>query len=205
MLKHFLKYWLPLLLLNIAFLSLVISLDLHYLYRENALLENLQALFLILSTITYLWLSSYCSGQVRLGWIAVSLLCFSFITREVDLELLPLFESIGFLFHGAGRTILLLTLWAIFARMVFTQGGFKGCIASIFHSKYIQYLVLSFLFLVAGAIFDREFFVLDYGKLFEELVETNAYLFLLLPSLYELYIKRRYGSILADNLNPESD
>lgn len=183
----------------------MISLDLHYLYKENALLENLQALFLVLSTITYLWLSSYCRGEVRLGWIAVSLLCFSFITREVDLELLPLFESIGFLFHGAGRAILLLILWAIFSRMLIKQGAQKGCISTVLHSKYIHYLVLSFLFLVAGAIFDREFFSLEYGKLFEEIVETNAYLFLLLPSLYELYSKHRYGLILAENLNPESD
>jgi hypothetical protein len=183
----------------------VISLDYDYLYSENALLENLQATFLILSAIAYLWLSTYCRGQVRLGWIAASLLCFSFVTREVDIELLPLFESVGFLFHGLGRTIMLLGLWAFYIKILVAQEAHKGCISAIFDSKYFHYFVLSFLLLVCGAIFDREIFVLEYGKLFEELVETNAYLFLLLPSLYELYSKHRYRLFVANNLNTEAD
>lgn len=205
MFKDFLKYWFPLLLLNLVFCILVISLDYDYLYSENALLENLQATFLILSAITYLWLSTYCKGQVRLGWIAASLLCFSFVTREVDIELLPLFESVGFLVHGLGRTIMLLGLWAFYIKMLVSQDTHKGCISGVLHSKYFHYFVLSFLLLVCGAIFDREIFVLEYGKLFEELVETNAYLFLLLPSLYELYSKHRYRLFVANNVNTEAD
>ena len=43
------------------------------------------------------------------------------------------------------------------------------------------------LLLVTGAFFDKEIFAIEYGRLFEELAETNAYLFLALPALYELY------------------
>lgn len=203
--KQFFKYWLPLLLLNLAFCGLVIKLEYHYLHSENSVLENLQACLLLLSTVTYFWLSTHCTGQARLGWIAASLLCYSFITREVDIELLPLFEHVGFLFHGLGRTLMLLVLWSCYLRLFLAQGAHSGFIANLLRSQYFHYFVLSFLLLVTGAIFDREILNMQYGQLFEELLEANAYLLLLLPSLYELYRRYTDPSIFANKLDTKTN
>ena len=185
--RLYLKYWKSLLFVNLFFCLLVISYEYHHLYSENALLENLQGAFLLVSTVAYFGLASRSLGHLRSAYLGTALLCFSFFTRELDLELLPVIEHVGFLFHGIGRTLMLLVLWSFYVVMVVRQGGFKMHIVNLLRSKYLHYFSLCFLLLVTGAFFDREFFPLEYGRLFEELAETNAYLFLALPAWYELY------------------
>jgi len=185
--RLFLKYWKSLLFVNLLFCLLVIHYGYHHLYSENALLENLQGVLLLLSTVAYFRLASRSLGHLRSAYFGTALLCFSFFTRELDLELLPVIEHVGFLFHGIGRTLMLLVLWSFYFVMVTRQGGFKAHISNLLRSKYLHYFSLCFLLLVTGAFFDKEILAIEYGRLFEELAETNAYLFLALPALYELY------------------
>jgi len=199
--RVFLQYWKPLLAINLLFSGLVIAFDYHHLHGENALLENLQGCFLIASAVAYFILAKNSSGDTSLACLGAGLLCFSFFTREIDLELLPVIEHIGFLFHGTGRTIMLLILWALYARLVVTHGGFRSHISRLRTGKYLHHFTLCFLFLVVGAVFDRGLFLVDYSGLFEELSETNAYVVLALPAFYELYCRYTKNWQLSDPMN----
>jgi hypothetical protein len=189
----FLKYWKLLLLVNILFCAIVISFDLKHLHSENALLENLQGFFLISATAVYFRLAIYSTGDTRLACIGAGMLCFSFFTRELDLELLPLFKEIGFMFHGPGRTLMLLALWSFYIRLVITHGGIGAHIRSVRRAKYLHNFSACFVLLVVGAIFDRGLFLVGYSRLFEELAETNAYLVLALPAFREFYFRYAKG------------
>jgi hypothetical protein len=203
--KVFLKYWKPLLSVNLVFSVLVIHFEYHHLHSENALLENLQGLFLISSTIAYFSLAGYSAGDTRLACVGAGMLCFSFFTRELDLEVLPVLEHIGFLLHGTGRTVMLLVLWAIYIRMVVTHGGFKSHLVNVRRAKYLPNFALCFLLLVIGAVFDRGFFLVDYSRLFEELAETNAYLVLAMPAFYELYCRYAKKWRLPDPMKTKAE
>ena len=199
--RVFLQYWKPWLALNIVFAVLVIVFDYHHLHGENALLENLQGLFLMGSALAYFRLAILSSGDTSLACLGAGMLCFSFFTREVDLELLPVIEHVGFLFQGTGRTILLLFLWSLYAWFVVTHGGFKSHIKRLRGGKYLNNFIVCFLLLVIGAIFDRGLFLVGYSRLFEELAETNAYLVLALPAFYELYSRYTKNWQLSDPMN----
>lgn len=203
--RVFLHYWKPLLAINLLFAGLVIGFDYNHLHGENALLENLQGFFLIASTVAYLRLAKYSSGDTSLACLGAGMLCLSFFTREVDLELLPILEHVGFMFHGTGRTILLLVLWSFYARLVITHGGFKSHIKTLRGGKYLHNFSVCLLFLIIGAVFDRGLFLVDYSRLFEELAETNAYLVLALPAFYELYCRYTKNWQLADPMNAKAE
>jgi len=182
------------------FYLLVIRFEYHHLYSENSLLENIQGTLLLIGSLTYILLSSHVVSDVRLACVGAGLLCFSFFIREVDLELMPVLEHVGFFFHGPGRTLLLLVIWFLYIKMVIRQRVLKVHIANLRSSKYFHYFSVAFLLLVIGAVFDKGYFVVEHGRLFEELSETNAYLFLIMPALYELYFRYSKRSRQAANL-----
>lgn len=203
--RVFLKYWKSLLVINLLVLGLVIGFEYHHLHNENALFENIQGFLLITAAVGYFWLARYSSGDTRLASFGASLLCFSFFTREVDLELLPVIEHVGFLVHGTGRTLMLLALWSLYARLVFAQGGFKSHIQCLRGGKYLHCFTLCFIFLIVGAIFDRGLFLIEYSRLFEELAETNAYFVLAMPAFYELYCRYTKSWQLTDPMNAKAE
>ena len=203
--RVFLQYWKPLLALNLLFGGIVIGFDLNHLHAEDALLENIQGIFLIASAVAYFRLSTLSSGDARLAYLGASLLCFSFFTREVDLELLPVIEHVGFLFHGTGRTIILLVIWSLYARLVLSQGALRSYVQRLRAGKYLHNFTICFVFLVVGSIFDRALLLVDYSRLFEELAETNAYLILALPAFYELYYRRSKGWLLPESVNANAE
>lgn len=199
--RVFSKIWKPLLVLNLVFAGLVIAFEYHHLHGENAFLENLQGFFLLTSALAYFRLARHSTGDTGLAYVGASMLCFSFFTREIDLELLPVLEHFGFLFHGTGRTILLLVLWSFYAKLVINSGGFKSHIQCLRGSKYLHNFSFCFLLLIVGAVFDKALFLVDYSRLFEELAETNAYLVLALPAFYELYCRYTKNWQLTDPMN----
>ena len=191
----------PLLALNILFAGLVIEFEYHHLHGENGFLENLQGLFLLISALAYFRLSRLSTADASLAYLGASLLCFSFFTREVDLELLPVIEHVGFLFHGTGRTIILLVVWSFYARLVVSQGALMSHVKRLRVGKYVHNFTICFVFLIVGSVFDRALLLVVYSRLFEELAETNAYLILALPAFYELYYRRRKSWHLPESVN----
>lgn len=187
------KHWQSFLVINLAFVVAVIELGFHHWSDENALLENLQAFLLVFATILYLRLTlpAHKSKESILGNMGLSLLCFSFLLREVDIEQLPRMETVGFLFHGVGRTVLILTLWCVLLKKVYDHGEVKRLVSELLASDYLHCLKISFLLLMVGVIFDREVWLIEHGRLYEELAETNAYLLLIIPAIYGCYYNKQ--------------
>ena len=191
--EFILKHWTIVLTTNLTFIFIVIAFGHHHLHDENGLLENFQAFLLFLATILYFRLAMLDdqSKESKLANMGLSLLCFSFFSREVDIEQLPFMETAGFLFHGIGRTILLVILWSGFFKNVYDHSEIKLLALELLTSKYMLFLTICFLLLVVGTTFDKEFWDIEHGRLYEELAETNAYLILIIPAIYGCYYKYR--------------
>lgn len=156
---------------------------LHYdtLQCEDGPLENTQALFLAVTALSYLYLLCARTDE-GIAHAGIGLLCFSFLLRELDLELLPVPVLLQTLGSGQGKRILLAALWLSLA------------LYALFHWRHTQRLLRRYLaadaLLVYGSasallmlsfLLDRKYLLPTHAVLIEELAETTAYLLLLLP------------------------
>lgn len=152
-------------------------------HAENATLENAQVLFLIISTLGFLVVLPL-HHPVKPIHLAISLLCFSFILRELDVEDLDVFQIVKAFGSGQGRVFLLASLWSLLATYIFWTVENKTDYLKIFFSSQLFYvLLIAFLLLSIGAVFDKKVFDISQHRLFEELAETNAYVLISLPIL----------------------
>jgi len=97
---------------NVIFAYDVILFEHHHVHGENALLENLQACFLALGTLLFLLPTQTNAANSFLNK-AFSLLCLSFLLRELDLERFGVPPIIAQLGSGNGRKLLLAVLWVL--------------------------------------------------------------------------------------------
>lgn len=79
-------------------------------YSEGAAPENTQVILLIISAVGFLFLLPF-KHPYKTIHLAIALLCFSFILRELDLEHMDVFQIIKILGSGQGRILLLTSLW----------------------------------------------------------------------------------------------
>jgi hypothetical protein len=153
------------------------------LHSENSLLENAQVLFLAVAAVGYLLVAPSRQNE-RLVNVAIALLCFSFILRELDIEHLNLGSLFVALGTGTGRKILLAVLWLSLAAYGFRTVTKKRLFFKQFiSSRAFIALTAAFLLLTVGAVIDRQILQISHGVLFEELAETNAYFCIALPVL----------------------
>lgn len=167
-------------------------------HAENGTLESLQASLLVLGCLLYS-LSFFLGGgrlsaAVEESWISrgAALLCLSFFVREVDLETLSLPAVLVLPWVGNGRTLTLCLLWGLF---VYSLVGSQASTKSLLRVSIEQRLMHSFAFaavlLCSGALFDRGLVGGESARFFEELLETNAYLMLMLPLYWLLPTMRQ--------------
>lgn len=176
----FLK-WLSLGLVNILVLWLVIFFDYHHVHDENHIMENTQALLLGISILYYGRLAAQ-NPHIRLAMVSLCLLCFSFLLRELDLEYMGLPGFIVYLGSGAGRTLMLAILWlAMACAYLCKTSDVRADFRRLTASRDFKFLTASALFLLLGALMDKEVLPVGHPRLFEELAEINAYLLLLWP------------------------
>lgn len=158
----------------------------HHVHGENALLENLQAFFLGSGTLLFLVPNNTNAANAFLNK-AFSLLCFSFLLRELDLERLGLPAVIAQLGSGTGRKVLLVLLWGLllhnYSRNVNDKPGFMRLM--LFSYKFKLMLVVLAL-LAVSAVMDKELLPVAQPRLYEELAETNAYFLMLALGLLRL-------------------
>ncbi|MFT6093827.1 MAG: hypothetical protein ACJA2Q_001727 [Pseudohongiellaceae bacterium] len=150
-------------------------------HSEDAALENAQVVFLMISTLGFLFIVPFRHAEKPIH-IAISLLCFSFILRELDLEDLNVSTLIKLLGSGQGRVLLLAFLWALLA--FYGYGAIKNKIRylrTFFSSPLFAVLLIAFLMLIASAVLDKKIFNIGQSRFFEELAETNAYMLISLP------------------------
>lgn len=171
---------------NAFFAYDVILYEHHHIHGENALLENLQALFLGFATALFL-LPSTCNAANAFLNKAFALLCFSFLLRELDLERLGLPAVIAQLGSGTGRKLLLAFLWGWlmhnYVRSVQNKPGF---LRQLLSSWKFALMLLVLALLAVSAMMDKELLAVAQPRLYEEMAETNAYFLMLILSVVRL-------------------
>lgn len=184
--------WLAILLaVNLLTVVLVIDFEYHHLHDENHLFENLQVLLLGLGVLACTVLVRG-PGQHPFVWSGLGLLAFSLLLREIDLDQLPLPWLLQALGTGEGRALLLGPLWLAWgAGFLLLQQAKWRYVLSIVLSPVFACQCLALLLLVASALVDRKLLDLAHPRLAEELLEVNAYAFLIWPALYQLRERRQ--------------
>jgi len=103
--------------------------------------------------------------------------------REIDFELIGLPRLIEQLLIGNGRTASLLVLWSGYLAFLLRQPvNLSELIHRQFDSGLSRYLFVSAGLLLTGALIDRGLVTPDHPRLFEELLEVNAYALLVIPA-----------------------
>ena len=164
---------------NLGFAFFVITYEHHHLHKENHALENLQAMLLAVGTVVYL--------IPRIGIpllpplsIAMSLLCFSFLLRELDVERLDVPVFLHWIGSGIGKRILLAVLWLAMLQRIY-RASCDGNIdwQPLIFSRLSLCVAAVLGLLILGYGMDREVFPLAHTRLYEEMAETNAYFLLI--------------------------
>lgn len=152
------------------------------LYGENNRLENLQALILAISSITFFVMAFRGKRNDRLLVLFFSLLSFSFMLRELDIERLELPQIIIFLGSGTGRDALMgLGFTALVLAIIVHRNDYNKILRAFLYSPVFRLLTLSALCLISGDIFEES--SLTFHVYFEELAELLGYLFLLISAI----------------------
>ncbi len=172
--------------MNALFAYDVILFEHHEVHGENALLENLQAMFLGLATMLFLVPTNSNNANKCLNK-AFALLCFSFLLRELDLEYLGLPALLVQLGTGTGRTVLLAALWTLvvygFVRDVQDKPHF---LRQLLRSYKFAAMIVVLVLLAISAVMDKELLAVSPARLYEELAETNAYFLMLVVGFVRL-------------------
>ena len=168
---------------NLVVIASIIASGKHDIHAENALFENIQAVCLIFAAILYAASSLRNRSTERVEFVGLALLCFSFSLREIDIELIGLPQFIEQFLTGDGRTATLLVLWSCYFAFLLRQPvELSVLIKRQFDTGLSRYLLMSAGLLLTGALFDRGLITPYHPRLFEELLEVNAYLLLFIPA-----------------------
>lgn len=177
---------LGLLLLNLLSAWFVIAYELHHWHDEDHVFESLQALLLGAGVLLGSLLLRH-SGREFLVWAALALLAFSLLLREIDLDQMPVPALLQALGHGKGRAVLLLPLWLGLGVGFWRLGsGRWGWLREVLRSPLFRCQLLALALLLGSALIDRKLLPLEHPRLVEELLEIDAYLFMIWPALYRL-------------------
>ncbi len=169
--------------INLVVIASVIASGQHGVHAENGLFENIQAVYLISAALLYAASSLGNRLTERVELAGLALLCFSFSLREIDIELIGLPQFIEQFLTGDGRTATLLVLWSCYFAFLLRQPvELSVLIKRQFDTGLSRYLLMSAGLLLTGALFDRGLITPYHPRLFEELLEVNAYLLLFIPA-----------------------
>lgn len=154
-------------------------------HMENGIIESTQVLLIVFSFVLFFILAIKNTDlRLRLLCLTLTLLCFSFFLREVDIEDFNLPNIIILLGSGPGYRILLAILWL--AIILYSIKQFKKI--KPFYSNYLQSsagyaLFLSAGLLISGGFFDKQLIDILRYEFYEELLEMNGYFMLVLSAL----------------------
>ncbi len=153
-------------------------------FAENGLMEMSQALLLATTAVIFLISWRQLEKHHKFVLLSCSLLCLTFLLRELDVADFELPHFLIVIGSGTGRNIILSTAWVFIAIGAFLNWQYyRGKITLYFFSKTGILLMIAACFLLVGAFFDHEVIKVSYYKFYEELAELNGYYFLLLGAL----------------------
>ncbi len=152
------------------------------LYQENGLLENIQALLLFATFLTFLIPALYQKRNDKLILIFFALLSFNFILREVDVDELDIPNILILLGSGIGRKVLLaIGFISIIFYALLKAKYYTNLSINLLKSSTGILLFLSAVFLFMGGFFEEAKF--QHHTYFEELSELTGYVLFFLASL----------------------
>lgn len=151
-------------------------------YAENGLLENIQVILLTISCIVFLIPIALEKKTEKSILLFCSLLCYSFILREMDFESLDVPNVIKFISFGVGRNATLTAAFiSLFSYAAFRFSYYKNACISFIRSKSGILLMSGGLFLIVGDIFEKRSSIIHHVY-WEELFELCGYCFILLSA-----------------------
>lgn len=151
-------------------------------YSENGPLEALQAILLAFSCIIFLTPLVFQKDPEKLILCFCSLLCYSFMVRELDIERLNVHNFLKIIGSGVGRNATLavaFTSLIVYAATKFSY--YKQACFYFVRSKSGIFLLSGGLFLIIGGVFEKSHSIM-YNVLFEELFELFGYSLILLSA-----------------------
>ena len=175
--------------IGFVFWSLRSSLDDQALMSvENGLIETMQIVLLAVSCIVYLAAAALKAKPGKLIFLFCSLVCYSFVLRELDVEKFDIPYPLIFIGSGAGRNVTIaVAFMAILAcaalrNFYVYEKAAKGFIKS----RPGMLLIAGGVFLFIGEFFERYEAIVNHVY-WEEISELFAYVLILLSSLSALF------------------
>ena len=157
--------------------------DSQSIYKENGLMENLQACCLVISCLLFFVAGLRLQPTLRYVVFFFSWLSFAFLLRELDIEKLNVPEIVILFGAGKGRAVFLIPLFVLmFFILKNSKHYFKNLTVYIGSAMGI-YIVFAALLLIAGWPLDKAAFDIPYRVFFEEVFELAGYYFLTIAAL----------------------
>ena len=160
----------------------VFILDNTDIYVENGFLENIQAILLVISCIVFLIPIAVDKNSEKLILLFCSLLCYSFILREVDFDELDVNDTIKYIFSGVFRNISITVAFIVlffYAALRFSY--YIDASVSFFLSKSGILLISGGIFFITGDLFEK-ISSINHHVYWEELLELFGCCFILLSA-----------------------
>jgi hypothetical protein len=160
----------------------VFILDNTDIYVENGFLENIQAILLVISCIVFLIPIAVDKNSEKLILLFCSLLCYSFILREVDFDELDVNDTIKYIFSGVFRNISIIVVFIVlFSYAAFRFSYYKNASVTFFRSKSGILLITGGIFFITGDLFEKSSSIIHHVY-WEELLELFGCCFILLSA-----------------------
>ena len=160
----------------------VFILNITSIYAENGLIENIQVILLTISCIVFLIPLATEKKPEKLILLFCSLLCYSFILRELNFESLDVPNAIKFISYGVGRNVTLTVAFvALFSYAAFRFSYYKNVSIYFIRSKSGILLMVGGIFLIVGDLFEKRPSIIHHVY-WEELFELCGYCFILLSA-----------------------
>jgi hypothetical protein len=153
------------------------------LYAEDGFLESVQAGLLASGALVFLAPFALRKEQGKLVYGFCSLLCYSFVVRELDVERLNVPEVVKFIGSGIGRNVsLALAFSAILIYALANFSYYKKAGLQFLKSRPGILLMLGGVLLQIGDMFEKNY-GLQYHVFYEEFSELTGYALILLSAL----------------------
>ena len=160
--------------------------------KENGIVETAQAILIVFAMLVFAYHAFIIKArEAKLVSLGLSLLCLTFLLRELNVETFDIPSFLILIGSGLGRNLFLVSLWVILLILAFKNRNFeKNDVVTFLNSTQGQLLMFSALMLVLGSLMDKNVFSLQYSttNFYEELLELLGYVYLFLASI--LRIKR---------------
>lgn len=155
--------------------------------EENCGIENAQVLFILVGGAFFLVaLCRHERFEDKHLFAALTFLCVTFVLRELDVQDFNLHKALTWLGSGMGRNLWLIAGWVVlFAIFLRHRRGARASFLNLLRAKAGILLVAAGAFLIASQLFDQGVTGLPKAtaRFYEELIEINGYLLILLSSL----------------------